>query len=243
MSGLRVIAHRCRGFGAPENSEAAVWRALASPADELEVDLRGTKEGRLVVWHDPVYRDSQGMRWRLSRTPLRRLERAGLLSLERLLRIVAWQGAGKRLNLDLKTPGLEEELVAAIRHHRLEGRVLLVSWNAASLERLHALAPELSLSLSFAPKVENRNGYPYRPAVRLPRILRQGRVPLATVNLAPLRFPVTGMLVRRIRRLGPEVVVCNVDSARGNERLARLGVQGTMTNRPLETWLQLNGRE
>ncbi len=235
---FRIIAHRCRGFGEPENTEAALWCALCSPADEIEVDVRNTKDRRVVVYHDPEYRDAQGTTWTISRTPLFRLERAGLMSLDTLLRIFKHQGAGKLLNVDVKTPGLEQELIAAIRHHSLEDRVIVVSWIGSTLEKVHSLAPELQLGLSFAPKLRSNhgNGRPYPAAVRLPLLLRQGRIPIKTVNLAPVTFSVSQSLVNRLRRCGVQVVVCNVDTPEANDRLAKIGVSATMTNRPLEIY-------
>jgi glycerophosphoryl diester phosphodiesterase len=47
-----VVAHRAEGFGGPENSRAAVASAVAAGVPVIEIDLRGSKDGRLFVLHD-----------------------------------------------------------------------------------------------------------------------------------------------------------------------------------------------
>ena len=47
-----VIAHRGNHVIAPENTLAAAREAITAGADYLEVDLRTTKDGHLVVLHD-----------------------------------------------------------------------------------------------------------------------------------------------------------------------------------------------
>ncbi|MBI4567208.1 MAG: hypothetical protein HY719_02300 [Planctomycetes bacterium] len=47
-----VIAHRCAGRLAPENTLAAVRAGKAAGADMVEMDVRTTKDGALVLCHD-----------------------------------------------------------------------------------------------------------------------------------------------------------------------------------------------
>ncbi|MCF0043575.1 glycerophosphodiester phosphodiesterase family protein [Dyadobacter fanqingshengii] len=49
---LVVIAHRGNHISVPENTLAAAREAISSGADYVEVDLRTTKDGHLVVLHD-----------------------------------------------------------------------------------------------------------------------------------------------------------------------------------------------
>lgn len=48
----RVVAHRGASAEAPENTLAAVRRAVARDADLVEIDVQRTKDGALVVLHD-----------------------------------------------------------------------------------------------------------------------------------------------------------------------------------------------
>ena len=49
---VMVVAHRGYWRGAPENSADAITQAVAHKAQVVEIDLRSTKDGRLVLMHD-----------------------------------------------------------------------------------------------------------------------------------------------------------------------------------------------
>ena len=48
----KVVAHRGASVEAPENTLAAVRRAIARDADAVEVDVQRTRDGGLVMLHD-----------------------------------------------------------------------------------------------------------------------------------------------------------------------------------------------
>ncbi len=68
------VAHRVKGFGAPENSTAAIARAAAAGMAIVDVDLRASRDGELFLLHDRT----------LDRTTTLRgpIETAGAASLE-----------------------------------------------------------------------------------------------------------------------------------------------------------------
>jgi glycerophosphoryl diester phosphodiesterase len=49
---LFVVAHRAKGFGAPENSREAVARAIQAGVPAVKIDVRASKDGDLYVLHD-----------------------------------------------------------------------------------------------------------------------------------------------------------------------------------------------
>lgn len=51
---LLVVAHRGLHANAPENSLAAVQAALGAGCERIEVDVRATADGHLVLMHDPT---------------------------------------------------------------------------------------------------------------------------------------------------------------------------------------------
>jgi glycerophosphoryl diester phosphodiesterase len=50
----RIVAHRGASFEAPENTLAAFKRAWALGVEAVELDVRVTKDGEVVVIHDPT---------------------------------------------------------------------------------------------------------------------------------------------------------------------------------------------
>jgi glycerophosphoryl diester phosphodiesterase len=50
--GISVIAHRACWQNAPENSLLAIERCIAAGVDIIEIDIRATRDGHLVLLHD-----------------------------------------------------------------------------------------------------------------------------------------------------------------------------------------------
>jgi glycerophosphoryl diester phosphodiesterase len=228
---FRIIAHRCCGFGEGENSLGALRKALASSVDEIEVDYRVTKDRKLLLIHDARYTDAHGKRHVVRKETLAEARRNGRHSLEDALRYFARHGKNKIINIDIKDYGEEAQLITLIKKYHLATRIIIVSWLAASLERVHQLAPELPLSACHRVgiRIHARTVFPVGLA-RLPPIVRKRSVPLRRVNIIFKPLPVRARVIRRFQRRGLDVVVVNVDTVKGNQRLRELGALGTMTN-------------
>jgi glycerophosphoryl diester phosphodiesterase len=142
-----IIAHRGASAYAPEHSIAAYDLALAQGADLLELDIRATADGELVVLHDPTLQRTAGDGRRIAA-----LTRAGLAALPAELRpvtldaVLGRYGGATRLLVELKDPEpwWEGRVLAAVARHGLADRVVLQSFDARALRRLHAQAPQLA---------------------------------------------------------------------------------------------------
>jgi glycerophosphoryl diester phosphodiesterase len=225
----RRIGHKGADHIAPGNTLASFDAALAHAVDMIEFDVLpehrdGT--GRLLLAHD--YADAA------RRTPLT-LE-------EGLAHFAGAAFAGVELDLDLKLPGYEDRVVAALREHGLAERTLISTMEAVSFPRLRALAPEVRLGWSV-PRV--RRDYLAHPATRpfalaavvygrrvlpgrLARAIRAGEVDAVMAHWVL----VTPGFWRAIRDAGGELYVWTVDDARRIAQLEALGVTGVITNDP-----------
>ncbi|WP_234320119.1 glycerophosphodiester phosphodiesterase [Streptomyces sp. SBT349] len=254
---IRVIAHRGASEDAPEHSLAAYRKAITDGADGLECDVRLTADGHLVCVHDRrVNRTSNG-RGAVSALELAQLaeldfgswkapaggaetpdsadpERTTVLTLERLLRLVAEAGRPVDLAIETKHPTrwaghVEERLLALLDRYPLPGRVEVMSFSARSLRRVHLAAPAL-------PTV-------YLMQLLLPRH-RAGRLPRGNAIAGPSirilrRDP---GYVARAHRAGNRVHVWTVDEPADVDLCARLGVDAVITNRPNTVRHQLDRR-
>lgn len=252
---IQVIAHRGSSEDAPEHTLAAYRKAIEDGADALECDVRLTADGHLVCVHDRrVNRVSNG-RGAVSAMELAQLneldfgswmtpsgiaetpdaadpERTTVLTLERLLRLVADAGRPIGLAIETKHPTrwagrVEERLLEVLARHPLPGEVRVMSFSARSLQRVRRAAPEL-------------------PTVFLMHFLlprnRSGRLPAAAAITGPgirilRRDP---GYVERAHRAGHRVHVWTVDDPADVELCARLGVDAIITNRPLTVREQLS---
>lgn len=57
---MKVVGHRGARHLAPENTLAALEAALKYGVDEIEIDVRVTKDGHVVLNHDPVIHTTDG---------------------------------------------------------------------------------------------------------------------------------------------------------------------------------------
>jgi glycerophosphoryl diester phosphodiesterase len=226
---MRRIGHKGADHIAPGNTTASFDAALAHGCDMVEFDVlpeRVDGTGALLLAHD--YRDAQ------RRTPLT-LE-------EGLDHLCTKAFAGVELNVDLKLPGYEERVIAALRERDLESRVLISTMEVESLPVVRAASPAVRLGWSV-PKVK-RNYLAHRAtrplALATVQLLRR-TVPRAVaramrareIDAAMSHFSlVTPHFVRTVQRAGGELYVWTVDDAERIRRFERMGVAGVITNDP-----------
>ncbi|HEX5924110.1 MAG TPA: glycerophosphodiester phosphodiesterase [Baekduia sp.] len=229
---VRRIGHKGADHIAPGNTTASFDAALAHGCDMVEFDVlpeRGdddTYTGRLVLAHD--FKDAA------RRTPLTLEEGLDHLSSEAF--------AGIELDVDLKTHGYEERVIAALRERGMEERTLISTMETVSLPVLRAASDKVRIGWSV-PKV--KRNYLANPATK----------PLALATVAILRRTVpraivaamrageidavmshfslvTPHFVRAVHRAGGELYVWTVDDAERIRRFERMGVTGVITNDP-----------
>jgi glycerophosphoryl diester phosphodiesterase len=225
----RRIGHKGADHIAPGNTLASFDAALGHGVDMIEFDVLSENmdgTGRLLLAHD--YADAA------ARTPLT-LE-------EGLAHFAGAAYAGVDLDLDLKLPGYEDRVVAALREHGLAERTLVSTMEAVSFPRIRAQAPEIRLGWSV-PRV--RRNYLKHPATRalalaaaaygrrvlpgrLVRALRAGEVDAVMAHYVLVQ----PAFWHAIREAGGELYVWTVDDAREIARLEALGVTGIITNDP-----------
>ena len=126
-----VIAHRGVSGDEPENSLPAFRRAIEVGADYVEFDVRRTRDGELVVAHDPVRRPLAALRERKPHVPT-------------LREVVATCAGQIGLAVELKEPGLEREVLAELAAHDVDpDSTMIVSFLPAAIRETRRLRPDL----------------------------------------------------------------------------------------------------
>ena len=249
-----MIAHRGSSEDVAEHTLAAYRKAIDDGADGVECDVRLTRDGHVVCVHDRrVNRTStgRGIVSSLELADLERLdwsawrddwsdyedpevpdrERSGILTLDRLLEVVADAGRRVEVAIETKHPtryaGLVERRVVEVldrfgwAHPRLgtASPVRVMSFAPMSLRRVHALAPSVPVVLLMD---------------RVPLRRRDGslppHVPVAGPSIAVLRAHPG--YVRRVHSRGGAVHVWTVDRLDDVALCLELGVDAIITNRP-----------
>lgn len=146
---VEVIAHRGASAYAREHTVDAYELALRHGASMLELDVRATADGDLVVVHDAtLLRTAQDPR------RIARLTRADLLALDPLRRpltldaVLERYGRRARLLIDLKHPTRvsEQRIISALTRHGLADDTVVQSFDAAALRRLYRASPSLAVA-------------------------------------------------------------------------------------------------
>jgi glycerophosphoryl diester phosphodiesterase len=243
----RVIAHRGgRGLW-PENTLYAFRAAAALGVDVLEMDLRQTADGVLVVIHDETVdrtTDGSGPVAALTLSRLRELD-AGYRWTPDSGKTHPYRGKGltvptlqevfetlpqARLNLEIKTRGasLSRPLCDLIRAHRMEQRVAVASFGQDGMDEFRAACPGVATA---ATAEETR---------RLFRLAMFFLEPLFEVRAEALQVPerlgnvevLTPRFVSAARRLNLKIEVWTVSDPDDMRRLIALPVDGIMTDYP-----------
>ncbi|HTU77372.1 MAG TPA: glycerophosphodiester phosphodiesterase [Solirubrobacteraceae bacterium] len=225
----RRVGHKGAAHIEQGNTLASFDAALAHDIDMIELDVLSEHpggEGRLLVAHD--YEDIR------SRSPL---------TLEQALEHLAGpRFAAIELDVDVKLPGYELRVLAALREHELVGRTLVSGMFPSGLARVRAAEPRLRLGwsvprvrrdyttdmLTAIPALAMLTGYRAMLPRRARTALLEGRF---DAIMAHWRV-VTPALVRAVAVGGGELYVWTVDDARMIARLSAMGVHGIITNDP-----------
>jgi len=218
------IGHRGAPALAPENTIPALAAALDHGVDLVEVDLIERK-GSLWIAHS--------LEQMTPETPA--LDKALVFFSEAAPNEVG-------LILDLKSRGIEAEVVEALRRHGLLERAVAASFHAGALRNLKKLEPALTTGFSYpldrmgiakAPLFQPfiRAGLALlRPTLppRIGRLLARAQSDAALVNHAL----VSSRLVERCHARGVAVLAWTVEDEASLRRVVAAGVDGVIVNDP-----------
>ena len=152
-----VVAHRGSTQTAPENTLAALDWAVRAGADIVELDVRRTVDGHLIVIHDKrVNRttDGRGYVHKMTLAEIRTLDAGGGEQIPTLAEVLDSAAEHDvRLLLDVKdSRRIEPQRLAAVVHrHPMRSRVIIGSRSVDFLAHLQADYPDLVL-LGFVPR-------------------------------------------------------------------------------------------
>jgi glycerophosphoryl diester phosphodiesterase len=233
-----LFGHRGYSALAPENTLAAFSLLLEHGIPGVELDVRLSRDGKVVVIHDENTKRVTGIDVLVRECRASKLGRMDAGS---------WFGAafrdqgipllddvflllGDRLYYDIELKwgqkqggGLEEAVIERIRDHRMAERCLISSFNPYCVRRVQALAPEIPTAHIYA---NHRD---------VPLLLRWGHAGLAvrTPYMKPRSAQVnrtSSFVVRRI--LQSQILAWTVDDPGEATRLIHLGTRGIISNHP-----------
>src|ERR1700726_5171228 len=141
-----VIAHRGASRDAPANTPAAFEAAIALGADAVELDVRRTSDGVLVVHHNASRRGVPLTL--LTYSALVRLSRHEPPRLDTVLDLCAGRIA---LDIEVKEPGYEDEVIEAASRRFPRERLMYTSFEESVISTIRRLDPSARCGLLLSP--------------------------------------------------------------------------------------------
>ena len=253
-----AIAHQGgRGLW-PENTLLAFERAQELGVDVLEMDLRGSSDGHIVVHHDASVErttDGAGFLRSLTLDEIRKLDAGYRFTVERdgiasypyrgqglvvptLLEVLA-RLPQSRLNLEMKEfdPELAGGLCAALRRNLFSERVLVASVEHEPMVAFREACPEIATSATM------REGLAFYQLdrLRLGSLFRSPAVAFQFPEYFGEIHVIRPGFLETARRFNVRVQVWTVNEDQDLARMLAMGVDGIVTDYP-DRLLRLMGR-
>ena len=224
---VAVIAHRGAAGAAPENTLAAVRRAVDDRADWIEIDVQETADGEVVVVHDSDFMKLSGIDlnvWNGTLEQIRSIDvglwfgpefaDARVPTLAEVLNEVRGQA---RVIIELKYYGhdqnLEQRVIDIVEDADMIDEIMIMSLSYAAMQKFRALRPNWTIGLLAA----------------------QGAGDLTRLDvdfLAVSTRITNSQFIRRARAAGKPVYVWTVNDAVNISRMISLGVDGIISDEP-----------
>ena len=243
----RIVAHRGDSEFYPENTLEAFRSAYDLGVDVIETDVHLTKDGHIVIWHDPTLdRNTDGTGTLESHTlkELKELD-AGYTFTKDRGKTFPFRGKGVKLttldealqalpkakfNIDLKSQ--EEEIVPryieVIKSNNAADRVCTASFHLNNLKKLRAAEPDFLTSISTLEVIPllMRQKLHILPKEFNKKIIFQ--IPEAQYGIRII----TPSFVREMHKRGAVIMVWTINEKEKMKELFSLGVDTVMTDNP-----------
>ena len=228
-----IVGHRGARGEAPENTAAGFQVALEAGVTEIELDVRLSRDGHLIVVHDANVTRTTGERGKAHHYTLSQLEVLDArrntpgwhspLGIPSLREVVDLCGPSMRFQFEVKGADrailhrLAHQLVDFISQRQMNDRVVVTSSHTGFLRMLGTMTAHVERGYV----AEYRYQQPTRRAVAL-----------GCTWLMPRHTLVTPALMRRARRRNLKVSTWTVNDLTRAERMVELGVDGIITDFP-----------
>lgn len=226
-SQVEIIAHRGAANLRPENTMAAVEKALEDGTDWVEIDVQESAEGELIIAHDSDFMKlaNQPLKtWEATRADLDIIDIGSWFDAQYanertpLLRDVLQASKGRaKVVIELKYYGhdvnIEAEVIRVVEEQGMAQDVSLMSLKYPAVLKLKKLRPSWTVGVLAATAVGNvANLEADFLALNVGQISRQ--------------------LIRRAHAQGKDVYAWTVDDPVQMSSLITMGVDGLITNDP-----------
>jgi glycerophosphoryl diester phosphodiesterase len=239
---VEVIAHRGASYDAPENTVAALKLGFEQGADSGELDLHLSRDGKIVIIHDPDTKRTAGVDRKVVEQTFDELRRldvgrfgdwAGKGFNERVPTLdecLALVPKGKKMFIEIKC---KEEalppLEAALRKSKLApDQTVIITFHHDVAAAAKKRFPDRQVYWLHSYNKDKQTGQ-YPDLGELIRKAKEAGVDGLNLNH---NFPLDAANVQKIKSAGLKCYTWTVDDPDKARQLAAAGVDGITTNRP-----------
>jgi glycerophosphoryl diester phosphodiesterase len=244
-----IIAHRGGAKESTENTIAAFQRAIRIGADGIETDIRMTRDGIIVVYHDEYFGRVEGL-GEAHRTRLVSDLRYSELTAQTLLPVGDDTGGRRVPTLtellgQLNTGLLNIEIKRSARFDEMLGKTFAILRNSPALERVVLEVPDFETAQKARAAVGARLKLHINPDYDESAVFENSvkRVLDFKPHSISVSYKKISMeLVERAHQSGAEVWVWTVDTTEMARAMAVLGADAIKTDRPAALVQLFRGR-
>jgi glycerophosphoryl diester phosphodiesterase len=237
MNGFIRVAHRGSSGTCPENTRAAIEKAVESGVDMVEVDCQLSKDGHVVVFHDERLARTARAKGHVRSKTLKELQKLDIgawfkksfkgeriLTLEEALDIIDGRAD---INIDIKgdlqgSLGIELKLLFILSHYDYLERTVFSAFDQRVLRRVRELAPDTRIGILHGR--ENKEN-PFQLAREV-----------GAESLHIQKELATPPVVERSAQIGLKTLVWTVNEVSEMEKFLKLGVDGLFSDYPEKFW-------
>ena len=235
----RITAHRGSSSGAPENTMAALEKAVEEMADRAEIDVQETADGVIVLCHDTSLKRVAGVNKKVSDLTLEQIKKLDVGSwfsseyqgeqIPTLEEVMEYAKGKIDLNIEIKNLGnsseLPEKVIELVEKHEMQEQCVITSTNRFYLKRVKAVNPEIRTGYIISAAYGNFYSDEF-------------------IDLISIRSSfVTERMIESAHKAGKAVHAWTVNGKVEMERLKQLGVDDMITDRPVLAREILYGEE
>jgi len=213
------IGHRGARAYEPENTLRSFRKAMELGVDAVELDVRRTKDGKVVVIHDAKVDKTTNGKGSVSELTLNEIKQLVTEKGEKvptLEEALDFLDRKVKILMELKETGFEKEVLRQIRERGLENNVVIVSFLEDALSKVREMDEEVETGLIY---VRHKN--PIKAALDL-----------RASHLLPLyRFTHTAN-VKKAHENGLKVIVWTINNPEEVPQYIKKGVDGIASDRP-----------
>jgi glycerophosphoryl diester phosphodiesterase len=217
---MLIIAHRGASGLEPENTIRSFKKAEQIGVDMIELDVRSTREGELVISHDATLKRIFGTGQSISQMSLKQIKEVSIAAgreIPTLDEVI--ENINCDIDIDVKVHGIEKQLMAKLK--KFSHKVLISSIYPGVLKKIRALDEKVNLGLIVG-----------RGELHLLPILNRLAKNLNLYSIHPKYMIVYKSSIAVLRQTKRKIFVWTVNEPHEYERVAQLGVDGIITDCP-----------